>query len=92
MPSLPASGGTVFIYDPQENTIDSFDFNESNHSPLLSETRGVSLERISFAGPSNDSNNWFSSSQTEGFATPGYLNSQASGLNPPAGLVHVDPP
>ena len=92
MPSLPASGGTVFIYDPQENTIDSFDFNESNHSPLLSETRGVSLERISFAGPSNDSNNWFSSSQTEGFATPGYLNSQASGLNPPAGMVQVDPP
>ena len=92
MPSLPASGGTVFIYDDQDNTIDSFDFDKSNHSPLLSETKGVSLERISFTGPSNDPNNWFSASQTEDFATPGYINSQSSNINPPSGMVQVDPP
>ena len=92
MPSLPASGGTVFLYDNQGNTIDSFDFNESIHSPLLSETRGVSLERISFSGPSNDPNNWFSASQTEGFATPGYENSQSVNANAPPGIVQVDPP
>ncbi len=92
MPSLPVSGGTVFLYDDLGNTIDAFDFNESLHSPLLADTRGVSLERISFSGPSNDPNNWFSASQTEGFATPGYQNSQAANLNVPAGTVQVDPP
>ena len=45
--------------------------------PLLTSTDGVSIERISADAPSESKDNWHSASQTCGFATPGYKNSQA---------------
>jgi hypothetical protein len=49
------------------------------HFPLIKETEGVSLERIDFNRPSNDSTNWHSAAENVGFATPGYKNSQFAG-------------
>jgi len=43
---------------------------------LLFDVEGVSLERISFIGDSDDPVNWHSAAEVAGFATPGYLNSQ----------------
>ncbi|NNF23120.1 MAG: hypothetical protein HKN67_14365, partial [Saprospiraceae bacterium] len=45
------------------------------HHDLLNDTEGISLERISLSGLTNDPNNWFSASQLHHFATPGYQNS-----------------
>lgn len=56
--------------------IDSFDYNEDMHHPLLAFKDGVSLERLSAALPTNESANWHSASGTAGFATPTYDNSQ----------------
>jgi len=38
---------------------------------------GVSLERISFTEPTNESTNWKSASAASGFGTPGYHNSNS---------------
>lgn len=91
MPSLPTSQGSVFLIDNGDEQIDSFDYDESYHSPLLNDVRGVSLERISFSGGSNDPNNWFSAASTENFATPGYGNSQSSIPTVQTGRIIVEP-
>jgi hypothetical protein len=44
---------------------------------LLESTKGKSLERMDYSGPSNSSNNWHTAAESEGFATPGKVNSQA---------------
>jgi hypothetical protein len=44
---------------------------------LLESTKGKSLERMDYGSPSNSSNNWHTAAESEGFATPGKVNSQA---------------
>lgn len=56
--------------------IDSFGYSEVMHYALIDETKGVSMERIDFFGPSNQASNWHSAASTVNFATPGYENSQ----------------
>jgi hypothetical protein len=59
-----------------EEVIDRVFYKESLHFDLISNPEGVSLERIHFNRPSDDPTNWHSASQSSGFATPGYQNSQ----------------
>ncbi len=92
MPGLPTDEGTVFIYNLTNTEIDRFEYSEDYHSNLLADPNGVSLERILFSGSSNDPNNWFSASSTEGGATPGYENSQARDPQAQPGAVRIDPP
>lgn len=87
LPSLNVSDANITIasmVENQEVTIDSFDYQEDFHFSLLDETKGVSLERISLSGPSNDANNWHSASQQVLFATPGYKNSNGQIEDPNA--------
>ncbi|HMU04225.1 MAG TPA: hypothetical protein PJ990_11390, partial [Saprospiraceae bacterium] len=87
LPSLNVSDANITIasmIENQEVTIDSFDYQEDFHFSLLDETKGVSLERISLNGPSNDANNWHSASQQVLFATPGYKNSNGQIIDPNA--------
>jgi len=55
--------------------LDVFDYSDDFHFDLIRDTEGISLERISVIGETNEPNNWFSSSEGNLFATPGYLNS-----------------
>ncbi len=75
-PSYPNDKGTVVIAGSNGAFIDRFDYSEDMHYPLLNYYDGVSLERISFDMPTNDPSNWHSASETCGFGTPGYRNSQ----------------
>ncbi len=74
LPTLDSDEGNVTLrFDGV--TIDSFDYSDDLHFSLLDNERGVSLERIDPAGPSNSAGNWHSAASTVGFATPGYQNS-----------------
>jgi hypothetical protein len=61
------------------------------HSVWLSDVEGVSLERLSFTGETNDRNNWHSASSLAGYATPGYENSQQEPENPDAVTLLINP-
>ena len=74
-PSFTNSGGTALLMSRQWVVVDQMVFDEAMHDPLLKVTKGVSLERVSWAVPSNQPDNWHSASASVGFGTPGYANS-----------------
>lgn len=76
-PNYVNAGGIVFITDVAGRTLDRFDYSEHLHFPLLSSTKGVSLERIDINVTTNDVNNWHSAASDVGYATPTLQNSQA---------------
>jgi len=75
-PPLNDNDGIVVLATKGQTIIDNFHYYEGLHYPLLNSTDGVSLERISFDRPTDDATNWHSASETAGFATPAYQNSQ----------------
>lgn len=75
LPSLNDDEGSIAIANEDNERIDSFSYTDNFHSVFIDDDEGVSLERISFLAPSQQSSNWKSASSTSGFATPGYLNS-----------------
>ena len=77
LPSMPNTEGLVLLRDNNGNVIDSVYYSEDYHFSLITDTEGVSLERISFEGNSNQPDNWKSAAETVKFATPGYKNSQS---------------
>jgi len=94
MPSLPAynnGDGTCYLVMNNGEMSDVFSYTESMHFPLLDNVKGVSLERIDFNRPSSDLTNWASASHTQGYATPGYLNSQAFSAGISEEQVTVEP-
>jgi hypothetical protein len=76
MPSYPNDNGTVVIMDENSLTIDEFAYDEKMHLSLITDRKGISLERINPNLPSNNASNWQSAAQTAGFATPTARNSQ----------------
>lgn len=78
LPSLADDEGNILVSDRFLNEIDIVYYTDDQHYQLLASQDGVSLERINFNRSSADKSNWHSASQTAGFATPGYKNSQFS--------------
>ncbi|MGI9541701.1 MAG: lamin tail domain-containing protein, partial [Cyclobacteriaceae bacterium] len=91
MPSYPDDAGTVVLLNPLGNTMDWFDYQETYHYPLLSDRNGVSLERLTPDGVTNDPNNWKSAASTVGFATPGYQNSQSNQGGGATNPIEINP-
>ena len=77
LPGYSDSDGTVVLLDNFGEVVEQFSYDEDQHYDLLEDNDGVSLERISFDESVANASNWRSASSTEGFATPGYANSQA---------------
>jgi len=77
LPALNDDDGTVVLLDGDRKVVDYFTYVKAMHSKFVKNGEGVSLERISFDRPTNDSQNWASAGASVGFATPGYLNSCA---------------
>ncbi|MBC8109847.1 MAG: lamin tail domain-containing protein, partial [Verrucomicrobia bacterium] len=75
-PSYNDDEGGVVLFNNQKKLIDRFDYKDDFHFKLLDDKEGVSLERIDVNTFGNSPENWHSTAQTEGFATPGYKNSQ----------------
>ncbi len=78
LPSYNNDNGNVILVHVGGTVIDRLDYDVSMHFPLLVSTKGISLERINYLRPTSDITNWHSASETAGFATPGYVNSQYS--------------
>lgn len=76
LPSLPDNEGNLVVFNRSMIVIDEFSYSEDMHFALLSSNDGVSLERIDYDAPSQDATNWHSAAGSEGYATPGYQNSQ----------------
>ncbi len=78
LPTYANDSGTVYLILPGNDTTlsDAFSYLEDYHFALINDPDGVSLERIDFERSSSDPTNWHSAAETEGWATPGYENSQ----------------
>ncbi|MEQ6121801.1 lamin tail domain-containing protein [Reichenbachiella sp. MALMAid0571] len=90
-PAYADSQGSVILLDSLDNVIDLFDYDSDFHFALLDKVDGVSLERISFDGATNDPNNWKSAASTVGFATPGLMNSQFKTESQISGTLSIEP-
>lgn len=79
LPVLSNNSATLVLFDSEtEEAIDEVTYSSKWHTPLIKETKGVSLERISPDAASQDKSNWSSASADAGYGTPGYKNSQSS--------------
>ncbi len=76
MPDYNSDEGRAIIYNGKGEEINAFRYSNDMHYPLLAETKGISLERLSDKEINDNSSNWHSAAATAGFATPGYGNSQ----------------
>lgn len=90
MPSFPDDAGHVIILNNRGNIIDEVDYSDKWQFPLISNTEGVSLERINYDGLSARSN-FHSAATSAGYGTPGYKNSQYSLNEEPPGTITVTP-
>lgn len=77
-PNLPAAGATLQLTHPLGTLIDEMVYRESMHTPILTSTKGVSLEKTSPNAPSNQAMHWVSATATVGHSTPGETNSQCT--------------
>lgn len=78
LPALNDDAGTVVLLDAAGNRIDQVSYTEKQHSVFIRDPEGVSLERIQNSLPASNAENWKSGASAAGFATPGYLNSNAT--------------
>ncbi|MEO8109017.1 MAG: lamin tail domain-containing protein [Ginsengibacter sp.] len=75
MPSFSDDKGDVIILNSQGSIVDEVKYSDKWHFPLVTNTEGVSLERIDYDGQSVQSN-FHSASTSSGYGTPAYKNSQ----------------
>ncbi|HEV8286534.1 MAG TPA: lamin tail domain-containing protein [Chitinophagaceae bacterium] len=76
LPSYPNDEGDVILLNGQGAVIDEVKYKDDWHFKLIDNPKGVSLERVDPAGPSQDAANWHSAASTAGYGTPTYKNSQ----------------
>lgn len=91
LPAFPNEEGAIHLIDFAYGKIDKIVYNKDMHYPLLNSTDGVSLERIHFNMPTQDADNWKSASESVGWATPAYQNSQFSDSQQTEQTVEVIP-
>ena len=92
LPSFNNDKGNVMLLNLGLSILDEFSYEEKMHYPLLTGVKGVSLERVNFDKEANDPQNWHSASQTVGFATPAYKNSQYNpGIVMPGREILIEP-
>jgi hypothetical protein len=91
LPSYPISGGTVVLISNKGEAVEKFSYDPKMHHPLIRNTKGVSLERISSKTAAEVASNWQSASGSEDYATPGKRNSMAISGEFEADLIQVEP-
>ncbi|MBX3240234.1 MAG: lamin tail domain-containing protein [Chitinophagaceae bacterium] len=82
MPSMPNTAGHIILFNTQGDIVDEVQYEEKWHFPLVSNPKGVALERTDPDKPTQDNNNWHSAAASAGYGTPGERNSQYTATNP----------
>jgi hypothetical protein len=90
-PAFPDDKGDIMLMSKQMKVIDELIYDKSMQFGLISDPKGVSLERTCFNCSSLDKGNWHSSAQTNGFGTPGYKNSQFAQNDSAKETISIDP-
>ncbi len=90
LPSLVNSGGRIGVMYLGE-LIDDIEYNDQMHHPLLFTSRGVALELMDAHKNEFLHENWMSASSVSGYGTPGYANSQATGVSETTDWFEVVP-
>ncbi len=78
LPTLPDEEGSIVFSSSNGIIIDELHYDQSWHHPLISDPRGVALERISAWEPTQQKTNWQSASSLTHYGTPGKMNSQSA--------------
>lgn len=76
LPGFADASGNVIIADQQGNILDEVNYSSKWQFPLIKDKEGVALERISYEGPS-DETNFRSAAKDVSYGTPGLPNSQS---------------
>jgi hypothetical protein len=93
MPTMSDDDGIVVIARKSDSRIvDRVRYSKDMQFALLNATDGVSLERVNAERPSDDKTNWHSASESCGYATPGYRNSQQTDPDNAGGMITLSPP
>jgi hypothetical protein len=74
-PILVDQSGCVVLLNQENVVIDEMKYSDSMHHSFITDTEGISLERVTITQPSTQRSNWHSAAKNAGFATPGYGNS-----------------
>ncbi len=92
MPSMTNTSGVLAVASKSLTEIDLFAYHEDMQFALLTDKKGVALERVNPNRPTQDRSNWHSAAQSAGFGTPAYQNSQYSAeLSSHDGEIEVYP-
>jgi hypothetical protein len=83
--------GKLVLLDDNALIIDELYYSAKQHSQLLTNVEGVSLERVCFNVSTNDYDNWKSASFSVGYATPTEKNSQAINQGETSEAVIITP-
>lgn len=91
LPKLPDQSGYISIWTSEDVKLEDLHYTNDQHNLFLTDTEGVSLERISPDIPANDHANWHSASSDSGFGTPTRINSQFSKTGTKANQIGIFP-
>ncbi|MBE0650919.1 MAG: lamin tail domain-containing protein [Bacteroidales bacterium] len=90
-PNFNSEQGGILLKENSGLLVDAFNYSDKMHFALLKNTKGVSLERLRFEGQTNNSKNWHSASESVGYGTPGYRNSQFESDTAFADAIQINP-
>ena len=91
LPSFNDDEGTVAILRADGQVVDELHYDDRWHFEFITNTEGVSLERIDPNAPTQTKHNWHSAAESAGYGTPGYKNSQTVIGVMPEGTLTVTP-
>ena len=92
LPILANTASTLVLFRTADGeVIDEVSYSSKWHASSVKNRKGVALERIDPDAATQNPSNWTSASETAGFGTPGYQNSQYG--NPSSeGSTGIEPP
>lgn len=91
LPSFNNDEGEVSLLNEKSDVIDHLVYSEKMHFALLDNVKGISLERINPHIASSEVANYTSAAASEGYATPGYQNSQFFQSSNFHGSLNIEP-